>query len=180
MSRTGSIRHLFAVMCLAVFGCVVPDTPWPGVYDRSDFEHFGYREAAVWGLPDAGEVVFATIDREDDGRYLLRLAIQDDVEPEDECWLETQDLPDDPPPCSTELPSRYLSDDEVAEMAQLFSVIRLAWASPFICAEPTSIGYYEWDDFEVNDWPFSCGLLMPYLDNASDVRQFLEDLRDSD
>ena len=134
--------------------------------DLSDFDefHMETNEGPLHMYLPPGFLYSATIQRQEDGRYLLEMSlVQETRVYAVECPVDVHsryDYPwDESPPYTCpvldELPPRYLTDDEVTRVRTLFEEVRVVRLPVFACVpgwEPGPITFLDWDDLTLDDW----------------------------
>ncbi|HPF37811.1 MAG TPA: hypothetical protein P5081_10750 [Phycisphaerae bacterium] len=151
-------------------GCLPGTTPLP-------FTTFEYSVHGVFGEAPLG-VQSAKITKLDNGWYQLEMTLREAGGLFAPLCLD----PENPNPLCVQiraLPSRYLSDDELARINEVFSIVETAtYENPGFCADPISATTYRWDDVEYHS---DTGLCAPgeYTKLSNESRQAIDELVDS-
>ena len=170
----------FVGACMTA-GTGAPGQPTGGHRDLTRFRVFRMERQDVFGICVPMHAVYsASIRLQEDGRYLLRLAVlEEGAAGADDCAPYYMD--ESVCAVSRDLPERYVSEEEVERMQEVFGSVRPYGepdeeCEPSVASDPEcDITYFIWDDLWTND--FVCE--HNHLDEAqvSGILMFLEELR---
>lgn len=118
-----------ALGCVRYQSCA--DIPEAELKDFSGFERFVFLVVPSCDLcTPPHRIARATIDRQPDGRYLLKMTVAGEND------------------TTVELPERFLSDPEAERLQAVFRAVLVRHEAPYECASvgaPAFVEYYTWD-----------------------------------